>query len=81
LTRRSYRNSSDDIGFGGTTYESEFQYKVVNGTLEVDAPSGISMILTACCNICLPSIAKLLGTTNNLFSIGILYFFALATTS
>jgi hypothetical protein len=27
------------------------------------APSGISIIDTACCNICLPSIAKLLGTT------------------
>jgi hypothetical protein len=25
-----------DIGFGGTTFEPEFQYRVVNGTLEVD---------------------------------------------
>ena len=28
-----------DIGFGGTTFEPEFQYRVVNGTLEVDEQS------------------------------------------
>jgi hypothetical protein len=37
-------------------------------------PSGLSSRVTACWSIRLPSIEKYFGTTNNLFSIGVLYF-------